>query len=91
MKEFWQVLEENLRELKKGNPMYIEVNGEVVFEGTIADIKKCMSKENWASLMHLKVKEHDYISIFGCYVYRLVKPIPSEIENIIEGENENGK
>lgn len=82
---------EDLEDLKKGVPLHIDVNGEVVFDGAVVDIKKCMSKENWGSLMNLEVAEHSRNRTFGCFVYRLVKPMPSEIENIIKGENENGK
>lgn len=91
MKKFSQAIMQDLEDLKKGVPLHIDVNGDVVFDGTIADIKKCMSKENWKSLMDLEVSEQSRNRTFDCFVYRLVKPIPNEIENIIEGENENGK
>lgn len=91
MKKFEDAILEDYQELIKGKPLHIEVNGEAIFDGAIYDIKKCMSKENWKSLMNLEVKEHCWNTTFGCYIYRLKKPIPNEIENIIEGENENGK
>ena len=91
MKKFRQAIMQDLDDLKKGVPLRIDVNGDGEFDGTIANIKNCMSKDNWESLMDLDVVEHSRNRTFDCFVYRLVKPIPNEIENIIEGENENGK
>lgn len=71
MSVFHEVLKDYWHLIKQGIPFIITVDDKKVFDGDATDIKKQMSKEEWAELLDYQCVEHSYSTLFQTAKFKL--------------------